>query len=123
MANQRIDGNNNVQVGHVGGDLVIGESFDPHNPNLIACPSCWKLTSRYAAPCRCGFQVAAHFAALARRERKEKLIKRAVLLSVVGLPALLGSTHIASTFGGPLMWVGLGLLALAYMHVQAADRL
>jgi len=31
--NQRIDGNNNVQVGHVGGDLVIGETLDPNNPN------------------------------------------------------------------------------------------
>lgn len=123
MANQRIDGNNNVQVGHVGGDLVIGETLDPNNPNLIECPSCWQLTSRYAAPCRCGFPVAEYFAAQARAQRKSKLVKRAAWLSVLGLPALFGSTQVSGTFGGPLMWIGLGLLALAFMHIQASERL
>ena len=69
MVNQRIDGNNNVQVG---GDLVVGEEFDPDNPNLTDCPSCWKPASRFAAQCpKCGYNIAGHFAALAREERRK----------------------------------------------------
>lgn len=78
MAKQEIDGNNNLQVGHVGGDLTIGQGaqLDPANPNLIECPSCSELASRYARPCpRCGYDIVGHFAALALEKRRKRVMK------------------------------------------------
>lgn len=95
MAKQRIDGDNNVQVGRVDGDLTIGQDdpLDPGNPNLVECPSCWKLASRYASPCpRCGFPVAEHFAALVRERQRKQVQSKATVCAVIFLVSMMATT-------------------------------
>lgn len=95
MAKQRIDGNNNVQVGRIDGDLTIGQDdpLDPRNPNLIECPSCWKLASRGASPCpRCGYPVAEHFAALERERQRKHIQSKAMVCAVIFLASMTAAT-------------------------------
>ena len=51
--NQRIDGNNNVQIRDVEGDINVfqGREFDANNANLIPCPACSRPLSYQADEC------------------------------------------------------------------------
>jgi hypothetical protein len=113
MASQRIDGNNNVQVG---GDLVVVEPFDPDNPNLIDCPSCWKPVSRAAPACpKCGFPVAAHFAAKVQAER-DKAAQRNIMIAFMffmGSGLLISLSWFPESLKGPLAMASLAGLFVA----------
>lgn len=107
MVKQRIDGNNNVQVGHVDGNLTISpdDPLDSSNPNLIQCPSCWKLASRWARPCpRCGYDIAGHFAALEREERRTRAMWVAGVCTVVFVlgGVLMGTSWFPESLRGAL---------------------
>jgi hypothetical protein len=89
MGKQKIHGNNNQQAGN---DIINNfgdDNFDPNNPNIIDCPSCWKQTSKFANECqRCGYAVLEHL----KREiiRKEiiplkKRLKVALLCTVISM--------------------------------------
>lgn len=115
---QKIEGDNNIQVGRVEGSLHVAqeEAFDPNNPNLIDCPSCWKPVSRAATSCpRCGFPVAAHFAALVQAER-DKAAQRNVMfafLFFIGAGLLVGMSWFPDSLKGPLAFAALAGLFFA----------
>ncbi|MDD5297541.1 MAG: hypothetical protein PHU46_11575 [Rhodocyclaceae bacterium] len=118
MVKQRIDGNDNIQVGRVEGDLTIGpdDPLDPDNPNLVECPSCWKLASRSASPCpRCGYNIAGHFAALVQVER-DKAAQRNMMLAFMffmGAGLLIGLSWFPESLKGPLAFAALAGLFVA----------
>ncbi|GAB3021640.1 hypothetical protein [Bowmanella dokdonensis] len=84
---QIINGNNNNQI-----QFNNDPGFDPDNPNIVDCPSCWKPTSRFAEPCpRCGYNVKAHFEweqAMAQRAREEARLRS--LAKIQGTAVVLG---------------------------------
>jgi hypothetical protein len=89
MDKQQIHGNNNQQAGHDIVNHYSDSDFDPNNPNIIDCPSCWKQTSKFANECqKCGYAVLEHL----KREiiRKEiiplkKRLKIALLCTVISM--------------------------------------
>lgn len=126
--NQKIDGDNNIQVGRVDGALNIGsdDPLDPNNPNLIECPSCWKLASRAASPCpRCGYNILAHFAAIEREERRKLVIGRAVLCGVVfiGAGILSGVSWLPQSLKGTFAFAAVGAALMGAAFLSAADKL
>src|SRR5690606_26879863 len=82
MANQQIEGNNNVQVGRLDGDLIV-EPPTPFmredDPNVVPCPfQCGQRTWWNAPGCwNCGRPVLAFFQQQARNAQKERLTKAA----------------------------------------------
>lgn len=128
MAKQRIDGDGNIQVARVEGDLSIvqDEPFDPDNPNLTDCPSCWKPASRYASLCpRCGYNIVGHFAALEREERRNLVFARAKVcgLLAVGLIVLLNLPWLPASWKG---YLSIAAMACAFCGIalgSAAEKL
>ncbi|WP_306604522.1 hypothetical protein [Azonexus sp.] len=125
---QRIDGDNNIQVGRVDGDLTIGQDdpFDPNNPNLTDCPSCWKPASRFAAQCpKCGYNIAGHFAALAREARCKELVGRAQVCGVLAVCGMLliNIPWLPESWKGTLSIAALVAGFVAMAHWSAAEKL
>jgi len=126
--NQRIDGNNNIQVGRVHGPLNIGpdDPLDPDNPNLIECPSCWKLASREAAPCpKCGFPIREHFIVLERKARRQRALEKAAVCAAVcfGAVVLLSMSWCPEVLKAPLVIVTVLSGMMGYSLVSVADGL
>jgi len=70
---QYIKGNHNQQAGNDIINNFSDDDFDPNNPNIIDCPSCWKPTSKFANECqRCGYAVLKHFNDIDKEERKRR---------------------------------------------------
>lgn len=127
MAKQRIDGDHNVQVGRIDGDLTIGpdDPLDPGNPNLIECPSCWKLASRFATPCpRCGYNIRAHFAAIELEERRKQALRKAgVCAAFFVVSGLLTSmSWFPESLKGPFAVASLIAVLLGAAFLSAADK-
>lgn len=128
MAKQRIDGDNNVQIGRIDGDLTIGldDALDPRNPNLIECPSCWKLASRGASPCpRCGYPVAEHFAALERERQRMQAQNKATVCAVVFLACVMVTTvsWLPEALKTPLIVIAVISALLATRFSSNAEKL
>lgn len=126
--NQKIDGDNNIQVGRIDGSLNIGQEdpLDPGNPNLIECPSCWKLASRYASPCpRCGYNIVGHFSALEREERRKLILNRAVVCGVVfvGAGILTSMSWMPQSIKGTLAVAAFVAALFGLALLSAADKL
>lgn len=125
---QRIDGDGNVQIGRVDGDLQViqAEPLDPHNPNLVECPSCWKIASRYARACPfCGYDIAGHFEAIARKAERERLNVVAIMsvATFFGVGLVLSFAWVPESFKGPLAILALLSLMLAAGSLSRADKL
>ena len=85
MANQEIEGNNNVQIRDVDGNVIVntGPDFDPSNPGLISCPVCSRLVSYNADACP-----DCHDNLRRRREVAAREAKQKDLMSTIGYLAV-----------------------------------
>lgn len=126
---QRATGNGNVLVGVANAPVTIGrnDDFDPDNPNMQPCPSCWKPVSKLASPCpRCGYDVAKHHhnAELKRRqERYERWRARIQAVMLCALVIAMGGMWLGAqpwmpdNLSKPLFWLAVG--AIIFMGVLA----
>lgn len=125
---QRIDGDGNVQIGYLDGDLKViqAETLDPSNPNLVECPSCWKIASRYASACpHCGANIAGHFEAIARKAERDRLTTMAAASTATFLGActVIAVPFVPESFKGPAAIVALLSLLFAAACLGRAGKL
>lgn len=124
--NQRIDGNGNIQIGRVAGDLRIEPQpyLDPNNPNIAPCPCCGNLASRIAPLCPvCSYPILDVFINNEKIERKKSLYSKATVVIVIlfALGILMSRPWFPASWLGPagLVEFVIGFLALAL--AKAAD--
>lgn len=128
MAKQKIEGNGNVQVNRVNGDLYLVQvdALDTNNPNLIECPSCWKLASHVARGCpHCGYDVREHFERLAIEAERKRLNEGAMLFGglLVVSSVLFGVSWLPDTLKTFAAYAGMIGLVGAYACMTHAERL
>jgi hypothetical protein len=112
---QRIDGNNNFQVG---GHVTLGDrhQIDPNNPNVARCPQCHDLTYKYSNCLHCGLNLPEYFQQMAIQQEKERLLRLMTGCFISGMAIVLGTSKLFSNgssvakfcyaFGGILIFAG-----------------
>jgi hypothetical protein len=128
MAKQTIDGDNNVQVGKVEGDIHVERStpiINPSDPDVVACPfKCGQLTWWNAPKCwNCGRPVFQHFEHQRRSLRKKMLKRRGKILVLLGLVIIVVGNYLPNSIGDVAMWFGVFSLLGAYVQYKAAEQL
>ncbi|ECI5747489.1 hypothetical protein D5P88_15860 [Salmonella enterica subsp. enterica] len=128
MVKQKIEGNNNVQVGKMEGDVHIEHSapiINPSDPDVVACPfKCGQLTWWNAPKCwNCGRPVLQYFEHQWRLSRKNTLTRRAIVLALMGFAMLFGGSYLPDGISGIIMVLGGFSLGAALLHGQAVDQL
>lgn len=128
MTRQRIDGDNNVQVGKLEGDVIVDRLapiMREDDPDIVYCPfDCGQRTWWNAPECwNCGRPVLEYFNNQARAARKATLIKRAAILGTLGVAMLWGSSYLPNGISGMAMAVGIIAMIVAFASIQVADKL
>lgn len=128
MAKQTIDGDNNVQVGKVEGDLRL-ERRTPimrkDDPNVVRCPfGCGQLTWYDAEECwNCTRRVKDHYVA---RERRALLETRNIQIAISGalsLALLLGGDYLPESWRGYTIFLGIAGVGATVLLMKASDEL
>lgn len=114
LNNQHVYGDNNQQAGNDIINNFADNDFDPNNPNIIDCPSCWKPTSKFANACqRCGYAVLEH---LKREIIKKEIIPLKKRLKVALLCTVI-SMCMAYYFSMPMLIVCVVVPFVIYINV------
>lgn len=128
MAKQKIDGDNNVQVGKVEGDLNLGRRapiMREDDPNVVECPyKCGQLTWYDAEECwNCSRRVKDYFFEVGRKKLLDIRNTQAAVSGAVALAILLGADHLPDGWKGYAMLVGLAALGVTVLLMKASDNL
>ncbi len=128
MVKQRIDGDGNVQVGKLEGDVIVDRLapiMREDDPDVVHCPfNCGQLTWWNAPKCwNCGRPVLAYFEQQARQARKDAMNKRAALFGLAGAILIWGGSYLPSAISG--MAIGAGAIAIIGFFIcgTVADKM
>lgn len=120
---QYLAGIGNNQAGR---DLIFHKKpeFDSANPNIIKCPQCWLSTGRYSNNCpHCGFDVDGHFIALARRARKDKMVRWGNIAGALGFAIPILWNAVGFEFTGYISGIFIATLGFAMLCFNTAESL
>ena len=128
MAKQRIDGDNNVQIGKVEGNLKLERRapiMRKDDPNVVDCPfGCGVKTWCNAEQCwNCTRRVKDHFIAQQRKARLETKQWQALISGAVAAALLFGFDHLPESLRGYALALGLGVLGATVLLLKSVEQL
>lgn len=128
MAKQKIDGDNNVQVGKVEGDLRL-ERRTPimraDDPNVVSCPyNCGQLTWYDAEECwNCTRRVKDYYIEQGRKALLETRNMQIAIAGALSFAVLFGSQYLPVSWRGYAMCLGIGGLGMTVLLIKDAETI
>ena len=120
---QHIKGNNNQQAGNNIINNYVDDGFDPANPNIIDCPSCWKPTSKDAQECpKCGYGVVEHLRREFVLKHKGSLLKELFKIFLLIVVSTLTAITLADIYWPISVGISLGILFYAIVRVKRLEH-